>query len=59
MTSIESTVERINKMARKSQEMPKCFSFSVENTEGDKRKATIHVDKSGVKSGLRSVDPWI
>jgi len=59
MTSIESTVERINKMASKSQEMPKCFSFSVENTEGDKRKATIHVDKSGVKSGLRSVDPWM
>jgi hypothetical protein len=59
MTNIENTVERINQMASKSNEMPKCLNFSFENTGGDRGKATIRVDQAGVKSGLRSVDPWL
>jgi hypothetical protein len=59
MTNIENTVERINQMASKSQEMPNCFRFSIEGVGGERIKLTIRADEASLKSGLRMVDPWL
>jgi len=59
MTNIEMVVERVNQKASKSQGMPNCFRFSVAAVGETGAKLTIRVEKTGLKSGLRMVDPWL